>query len=119
MAIKANKKTGAFVLSLCMSAFSLGCEEESHTPARPVAPPSSPIIALTPIELNNTIADLLGMPRDSEGWPSRPTITGTLDVDTEYEDGLSAQLTDAEKATRGWPWDYPREVGLFGFEGMA
>ena len=35
------------------------CKSE---PAEPVAPPESRMVALTPIEYNHTIRDLLGMP---------------------------------------------------------
>ena len=33
------------------------------------AEPLNPPLALTPAEYNNTIADLLGFPRDSARWP--------------------------------------------------
>ena len=47
------------------------------TEATPDIPGTAPL-ALTPAEYNNTIADLLGFPRDGERWPERPAIADTL-----------------------------------------
>ncbi|MAA79075.1 MAG: hypothetical protein CL916_07415 [Deltaproteobacteria bacterium] len=71
----------------------LGCSEP------PIAPDESPLIALTPTEYNNTIRDLLAMPMDAEAW------------DEPFAVGSSAQ--------RAWPWTFPKETGVQGFEGIA
>ena len=36
------------------------------------SPAAAAPLALTPAEYNNTIADLLGFPRDGGRWPARP-----------------------------------------------
>ena len=41
-------------------------------------PLSTAPLALTPAEYNNTIADLLGFPRDGERRPARPALADTL-----------------------------------------
>ena len=71
----------------------LGCSEP------PVAPDTSPLVALTPTEYNNTVRDLLSMPMDSNAW------------EEPFSVGSSAQ--------KAWPWTFPEEMGVQGFEGIA
>ena len=65
----------------------------------PVAPESSPLLALTPTEYNNTVRDLLSMPMDGSAW-AQPFAVGS-------------------SAERAWPWFFPEEVGVNGFEGIS
>jgi hypothetical protein len=60
---------------------------------------SSPMVALTPTEYNHTIRDLLGMPDDGEDWPSPESVGST--------------------AYAAWPWVFPEESGISGFDGIA
>ena len=71
----------------------VGCVEN------PITPDESPLRALTPTEYNNTIRDLLSMPSDGGNWVSPSAV------------GSSAQ--------RAWPWTFPEEPGIQGFEGIA
>ena len=57
---------------------------------------SSPLIAMTPTEYNNTIRDLFTMPLDRSKWPAL---------------GL---VNDANKKAQSilWPWLVPDEAGV-------
>ncbi len=88
-------------------------QERDVTPTDPATAPLA--LALTPTEYNNTVADLLGFPRDGERWPPRPA--------------LADRLSPRRAASRGvflppppppvWPWRFPSEPGASGFEGIA
>lgn len=82
----------------------------SCTSDPPVPPPSSPIVALTPTEYNNTIRDLFGMPTDGQDWPNPPSIG---------QENAGSKNGHTAAGSRAWPWDFPSEVGLESFEGMA
>jgi hypothetical protein len=73
--------------------------EPEESTELPVAPPESPLVMLTPTEYNNSVRELLGMPSDGEDWPS-PASAGS-------------------SASQAWPWFFPPEVGMEGFEGIA
>ncbi len=86
---------------------------QQDTP-RPV-PESPPPLALTPAEYNNTIADLLGFPRDGARWPSRPAIADTLSPRRAASKGVFLPPPPPPV----WPWRFPTEPGTDGFEGIA
>ena len=80
------------------------------------APPEIPPLALTPTEYNHTIRDLLGMPNNGGSWPEAPEIIERLQPSQGTQAGLfgSAPITIPP-----WPWEFPEEAGVHGFEGMA
>ena len=77
-------------------------------------PPAAPL-ALTPAEFNNTIADLLGFPRDGERWPERLPIADTLSPRRAASKGVFKPPPPAPV----WPWRFPAEPGSDGFEGIV
>ena len=78
-------------------------------------PSGQPPIALTPAEYNNTMADLLGFPRDGEGWPERPALAKTLSPRRVATTGVFLPPPPPPV----WPWPFPAEPGSDGFEGIA
>jgi hypothetical protein len=76
-----------------------GCKADQTEEAAPTPPPESLMVALTPTEYNNTVRDLLGMPTDGDDWPT-PASVGSTESTT-------------------WPWVFPEEPGIEGFEGQA
>lgn len=76
--------------------FVMSCQESHGVKA---LTPTSPLVALTPTEYNNTIRDLLGMPSDPSAWPAQS----------------SGQVSSADR----WPWTFPAENGVEKFEGIA
>ena len=72
-------------------------------------------LALTPTEYNNTIADLLGFPRDAEGWPPRPTLADTLSPRRAASKGVFLPPPPPPV----WPWRFPPEPGAGGFDGIV
>ena len=72
-------------------------------------------LALTPAEYNNTIADLLGFPRDGEQWPQRPPIADRLSPRRAASKGVFSPPPPPPV----WPWRFPAEPGSDGFEGIA
>lgn len=78
-------------------------------------PPSTAPLALTPAEYNNTIADLLGFPRDGERWPARPAIADTLSPRRAASKGVFLPPPPPPV----WPWRFPAEPGSDGFEGIV
>ena len=83
--------------------------------AEPVAAPRTAPLALTPAEYNNTIADLLGFPRDGDRWPARPAIADTLSPPRAASKGVFVPPPPPPV----WPWRFPTEPGSDGFEGIA
>ena len=83
--------------------------------AEPVAAPRTAPLALTPAEYNNTIADLLGFPRDGDRWPARPAIADTLSPPHAASKGVFVPPPPPPV----WPWRFPAEPGSDGFEGIA
>ena len=79
------------------------------------SPESPPPLALTPAEYNNTIADLLGFPRDGARWPNRPAIADTLSPRRAASKGVFLPPPPPPV----WPWRFPTEPGTDGFEGIA
>ena len=78
------------------------------------APDAAPL-ALTPAEYNNTIADLFGLPRDGDRWPARPAVADRISPRREPSRGVFV----APPPPPAWPWRFPQEAGLDGFEGIA
>ena len=97
---------------LCAAGFALPAAAESGEPgeAHGTAP-----LALTPTEYNNTIADLLGFPRDGEKWPKRPPIADRLSPRRTASKGVFAPPPPPDP----WPWHFPSEPGSDGFEGIV
>ncbi len=65
----------------------------------PLVAAESPLVALTPSEYNHTVRDLLGQPADGDDWPSPSSVGSTASV--------------------AWPWVFPDEAGINGFDGLA
>ena len=72
-------------------------------------------LALTPTEYNNTVADLLGFPRDGERWPKRPPVADRISPRRTASKGVFAPPPPPDP----WPWTFPAEPGADGFEGIA
>ena len=79
------------------------------------SPPDAAPLALTPAEYNNTIADLLGLPRDGDQWPARPALADRISPRREPSRGVFAPPPPPPV----WPWRFPTEAGSNGFEGIA
>ena len=79
------------------------------------AVPRKPPLALTPTEYNNTVADLLGFPRDGERWPARPALADTLSPRRAASKGVFLPPPPPPV----WPWRFPSEPGAGGFEGIV
>ena len=73
-----------------------------------------PPVALTPAEYNNSIADLLGFPRNGEQWPERPTLADRINPRRTASTGVF--LPPPPPAV--WPWRFPEEPGSQGFDGI-
>ena len=86
-------------------------------PGAPGAEPAlrTPPLALTPTEYNNTIADLFGFPRDSEGWPARTALAERLSPRRAASKGVFLPPPPPPP----WPWRFPAEPGADGFEGIV
>ena len=104
--------------------FLIGCEEArklkvndspSISSTRVLTPPQSPLIALTPSEYNNTISDLLALPRDGSQWPSLPEQVNDIIPAHSPQFSVFGQRINQPP----WPWEFPKEVGVHEFEGMA
>ena len=46
------------------------------------------VLALSPAEYNNTVADLLGLPADGSAWPDEPDIAERLNASQGEQAGL-------------------------------
>lgn len=75
----------------------------------------APPLALTPTEYNNTIADLLGLPRDGARWPERSALADALSPRRTASKGVFLPPPPPPV----WPWRFPEEPGSEGFEGIA
>ena len=75
----------------------------------------TPPLALTPTDYNNTVADLLGFPRDGERWPPRPALADTLSPRRAASKGVFLPPPPPPV----WPWRFPPEPGAGGFEGIV
>ena len=50
----------------------------SPVTAEPITAPRTAPLALTQAEYNNTVADLLGFPRDGARWPELPAVADRI-----------------------------------------
>ena len=90
-------------------------QDRAKEPATTDGVPSTPPLALTPTEYNNTVADLLGFPRDGERWPPRPALADTLSPRRAASKGVFLPPPPPPV----WPWRFPSEPGTGGFEGIV
>lgn len=90
-----------------------GCEEAEKTTPVEVAS-ASPLVALTPTEFNNTVRDLLALPDNVAEWPERPDLKIAPVIGAgEGIFGVKVAAPDV------WPYAFPEEAGVDGFEGIA
>ncbi|MDG1484318.1 MAG: DUF1592 domain-containing protein [Myxococcota bacterium] len=87
----------------------VGCAQEP-------GPSEAALLALSPTELNNSYRDLLGFSSDPDDWPEAPEIAARLNPGL---DGLSSIFGTTSAAPDPWPWAFPEEAGVDGFDGMA
>ena len=109
----------ALSLWMTLALSPMGCSSDANKPvptAHPTPTPEAAFIALTPTEYNNTIRDLLGMPNDPAAWPDAPAIAEQLLPKQGEKSGIFG-IESVEPTV--WPWSFPDEMGLDGFEGMA
>ncbi len=85
------------------------------TTPEPATPPEAALLALTPTEFNNTVRDLLGLPIDVDEWPEKPAIAEQLLPGQGEKSGVFG-LALVEQPP--WPWSFPQEAGIDGFEGL-
>ena len=100
------------LLLFCAAGFAQSAAAASPEPAgtHQTAP-----LALTPTEYNNTVADLLGFPRDGERWPKRPPVADRISPRRAASKGVFSPPPPPDP----WPWPFPAEPGADGFEGIA
>ena len=96
------------------TAFSVGCAEDTRAVKTVRTAPESPLIALTPTQFNNTVRDLLVLPADVKDWPTMPQIGVAAPLGAAGGIFGSAAVVPAP-----WPYTFPAEAGVDGFEGMA
>ena len=82
----------------------------------PTLTPESPVLALTPTEYNNAVRDLLVMPSSGAAWPKPPAVAAVLSPPMGEKNGVFG-LASAEALP--WPWEFPAEIGVDHFEGLA
>ena len=104
--------TLALAALLCATGF---VQDRDRAPSGRTADPRTPPLALTPTEYNNTIADLLGFPRDGDRWPPRPPLADTLSPRRAAGKGVFLPPPPPPV----WPWRFPSEPGAGGFEGIV
>ena len=92
-------------------------EEPSPVESSVVAvAPAFPVVMLTPNEYNNTIRDLYGFPDAFEDWPGAPPVAEEIaPADAESIGIFGGQVI----VSPPWPREFPEELGVHGFEGMA
>ena len=106
----------AAVLTLALALWAGGAAPEAESGTQDSEPAlRTPPLALTPAEYNNTIADLLGFPRDSEGWPARTALADRLSPRRAASKGVFLPPPPPPP----WPWRFPAEPGSEGFEGIV
>ncbi len=111
--MKSAASAFAFTILFCATGFAQDPASGRAVPAE--APRAALALALTPTEYNNTIADLLGFPRDGERWPPRPALADTLSPRRAASKGVFLPPPPPPV----WPWRFPSEPGAGGFEGIA
>ena len=99
------------------SALSPGDHAPNHeVDSAPQRIDESPLVALTPTELNNTYRDLLGFPSSPEAWPDPPEIAKAFSAS---ENEVLGVFGNAATRPKVWPWVFPHEAGQQGFEVLA
>ena len=102
----------ALAVLLCATGLA---QDRVGDPFESTAAPLTTLLALTPAEYNNTVADLLGFPRDGERWPPRPPLADTLSPRRAASKGVFLP----PRPPPVWPWRFPAEPGAGGFEGIT
>ncbi len=106
----------AAVLTLSLAFWAGGAASEAGSGTQGAGPElHTPPLALTPAEYNNTIADLLGFPRDSDEWPARTALAERLSPRRAASKGVFLPPPPPPP----WPWRFPAEPGADGFEGLV
>jgi len=95
--------------SLLVALLTVSCAQEP-------ASPEAALLALSPTELNNSYRDLLGFPADPDEWPAAPEIASRLNPGLDERSSIFGQSSAAPDP---WPWSFPEEAGVDGFDGMA
>ena len=108
------KSAATLALAVLLGATGIA-QDRASEPAGPGPAPRTPPLALTPTEYNNTIADLLGFPRNGERWPPRPPLADTLSPRRAASKGVFLPPPPPPV----WPWRFPAEPGTDGFEGIV
>ena len=108
------KSAATLALTVLLGATGIA-QDRASEPAWPGPAPRTPPLALTPTEYNNTIADLLGFPRDGERWPPRPALADMLSPRRAASKGVFLPPPPPPV----WPWQFPAEPGTGGFEGIT
>ena len=108
------KSAATLVLAVLVGATAIA-QDRATEPGGPDPVPRTPPLALTPTEYNNTIADLLGFPRDGERWPPRPTLADMLSPLRAASKGVFLPPPPPP----AWPWRFPSEPGADGFDGIV
>jgi len=106
--------TAWFVTALLI----IGCgsdKPEAETSEPEVSATANTVVALTPNEYNNSIRDLLGMPDDGDDWPDEPDIAARLNASQGEQAGL---FGTGPTELPPWPWAFPDETGVDGFDGI-
>ena len=106
---------GTVLALLCAAALALPALGESREAGATSATGQMAPLALTPTEYNNTIADLLGYPRDGERWPKRPPVADRISPRRAASKGVFSPPPPPDP----WPWPFPDEPGADGFEGIV
>ena len=95
--------------SLLVALLTVSCAQEP-------ASPEAALLALSPTELNNSYRDLLGFSADPDEWPAAPEIASRLNPGLDERSSIFGQSSAAPDP---WPWSFPEEAGVDGFDGMA
>ena len=106
----------AFHVLVAVAAFAASASGQAAGRLTAVAGPatSGGTLALTPAEYNNTVADLLGFPRDGKRWPERSALADKLSPFRAASTGVFLPPPPPPV----WPWRFPAEPGSDGFEGI-
>ena len=105
----------AVLAAACSAVAASGAAGGQAHGAGGASPRNAAPLALTPAEYNDTIADLLGFPRDGDQWPERPALADRISPRREPSRGVFAPPPPPPV----WPWQFPSEAGSNGFEGIA
>ena len=90
-----------------------GAQEEALTVT---LAPEFPLVMLTPTEYNNTIRDLYGFPNSLDKWPAAPPVAEEISPAEAESIGIFGGQVITNPV---WPQEFPEELGVHGFEGMA